>query len=60
MMNLGRGDPTDLDSARDALLDTRLELLTREADIAGNYYSFLSDIYLDPALAHPPAATQPK
>ncbi|HTB64330.1 MAG TPA: TolC family protein [Opitutales bacterium] len=60
MMGLGRGDPTDLDSARDALLDTRLELLTREADIAGNYYSFLSDIYLDPALAHPPAATQPK
>jgi len=60
LVGLGHAGQTELDAARDALLDTRLELLTSQVDIADSYYSFLSDIYHDPALANAPPFTQPR
>jgi len=60
LLELGRAGQTEQDIARNALLDTRLQMLTREAGVAENYYSFLSDIYRDPALAHTPDFTQPR
>jgi outer membrane protein TolC len=60
LIGLGHAGQTDLDTARNALLETRLQLLTQQAKIAENYYSFLSDIFRDPALAHAPPFTQPR
>ncbi len=59
-LDLGHAGQTDLDTERNALLDTRLQLLTTQATVAENYYSFLSDIFRDPALAHTPSFTQPR
>ena len=59
-LGLGHAGQIEQDAARDALLDTRLQLLTQEANVAESYYSFLSDIYRDPALAHTPVFTQPR
>jgi outer membrane protein TolC len=60
VLALGHDGQTEQDAARDALLDTRLQLLTRQTQVATSYYSFLSDIYRDPALAHAPPFTQPR
>ena len=60
LIGLGRGDQTQLDTARNALLDTRLEILTEQAAITESYYSYISDIFQDPALANAPPFTQPR
>ncbi len=60
LIDRGRGDPTQLDTARNALQDTRLQILTQQAVITDSYYSYISDIFQDPALANAPPFTKPR
>ncbi len=60
LMRTGQIEQTGINDARDALLNTREEILTRQADAAAAYYSFLSDIFRDPALANAPPFTKPR
>ncbi|HVU37911.1 MAG TPA: TolC family protein [Opitutales bacterium] len=60
LQRTGQMEQTGLDDARDALLDTREQILSRQADIAAAYYSFLADIFRDPALANAPPFTKPR
>ena len=60
LIELGRADATQLDTARNALLDTRLQILTEQAAVTDSYYSYLSDIFRDPALANAPPFTKPR
>jgi len=56
----GQTEKTEVDSARSTLLNTRFEILKRQAQVANGYYSFLSQLYRDPALAYAPPFTQPR
>ncbi len=60
LISLNRSSPTELDAARNALLDTRLQILTEQAAITDSYYSYISDIFQDPALANAPPFTKPR
>lgn len=60
LVRTGQIEQTGIDEARDALLDTRAQILQRQADAASAYYSFLSDIFHDPALANAPSFTKPR
>ncbi len=60
LASTGQTEQTDLDDSRDALLDTRQQILSRQADVADAYYSFLSDIFQDPALVNAPPYTKPR
>jgi len=60
LQNSGQTEQTEMDDSRDALLDTRQQILSRQAEIADAYYSFLSDLFRDPALANAPPFTKPR
>lgn len=57
---LGQSDQTDVDQIRDGILQMRFDLLQYETNLVTGYYSFLTSIFLDPALSnvddynHPP------
>jgi len=56
----GQTEQTAVDDSRDALLNTREQILSRQAEVASAYYSFLSDIFQDPSLVNAPPYTKPR
>ena len=59
-VSTGQAEQIEVDDSRDAMLDTRAQILSRQAQVAGAYYSFLSAIFQDPALANAPPFTHPR
>jgi outer membrane protein TolC len=56
----GQTEITAVDTARSTLLNTRFEILQRQVQVANGYYSYLSELFRDPALANLPPFTQPR
>jgi len=57
---LGRTEQIELDLARDAVLNARYQILTRQAQVANGYYAFCTDLFCDPAMANvAPLASNP-
>ena len=60
LQSTGQTEKTEVDAARSTLLNTRFEILQRQVQVANGYYSFISELFRDPALANSPPFTQPR
>jgi len=60
LQSTGQTEKTEVDAARSTLLNTRFEILQRQVQVANGYYSYISQLFLDPALANLPPFTQPR
>jgi len=56
----GQTETTEVDTARSTLLDTRFQILQRQQQVANGYYSYISQLFRDPAMANLPPFTQPR
>ncbi len=56
----GQTEKTEVDAARSTLLNTRFEILQRQVQVANGYYSYLAQLFRDPALVNLPLFTQPR